>query len=154
MIQWKRPNVFLLLCLFGDGKDHSWLEVVNLGTRLFVDVDINIKKHATHQAKFEEFLKKAINYGLIEMVETKEIRLIRQQRFYQISKEDYLYKISTKGDKLLRQEQAEREGNAFYYNLFDRSVGGKFGVDAFAPLTPTDYGVREKHSYKVKDFRK
>ena len=155
MIQWKRQNIFNLLCLFGDNKPHGWMEVVNLGTRLFVNVPIEKGRHKTHQAKFEAFFQKAIEYGIIEMIPTEYVIKQRTKNSYMISKEDFNYKLSEKGDRLLRQEQAQREADlAFYYNLFDRSVDGKWGVDTFAPLTPTDYNVKEKHTYKAGDLRR
>ena len=155
MIQWKRQNVFNLLCLFGDDKPHGWMEVVNLGTRLFLNIPIQYHQFKTHQEKFEAFLQKAIEYGIIDMLPTEYVTKTRTQHSYQISKHDYNYKLSAKGDRLLRQEQAEREAdNAFYYNLFDRSVDGDFGVDRFAPLTPTNLGIRDKKIYKAKDLRK
>lgn len=149
MIQWKRENIFNLLCIFGDNKPHEWMEVINLGTRLFVNIPINTKHHATHQAKFEEFFKKAVNYGLVNKLSTKYIQTIKTQNSYQLDEKDYVYKLSAKGDRLLRQEQAERTADGFYYNMFDRSVDGKFGIDRFAPLTPTDYTVKEKHTYRI-----
>ena len=133
MIDWKRENVYLILCLFGDGIDHQWGEVVNLGTRLFLKAPIN-GRHKTHQAKFEEFFAKAVNYGLVDKVETPYLRTIHAQKTYQIGKEDYMYKISAKGDRLLRQEGAERTGEGFYYNLFDRDINSSNGIDRFAPL--------------------
>jgi hypothetical protein len=155
MIQWKREHIFNLLCLFGDDKPHSWMESVNLGTRLFVHIPIKNRQFKTHQAKFEAFFQKSIEYGIIEMVPTDYIIKARTKNNYMISKEDYNYKLSEKGDGLLRQEQAEREADrAFYYNMFDRSVDGKFGVDAFAPLTPTNLGVKDPQKYKAKDLRK
>jgi hypothetical protein len=148
MIPWKRYSIFQLLCLFGDDKPHGWVETINLGTRLFVNYPAG--KFKTHQAKFEAFLQKAIEYGIIDMTPTDYIINARKQTRYMISKEDYNYKLSKKGDELLRQEQAERESDkAFYYRQFDRTVEGKFGADYFSPLTPTDYGVKEKHSYKI-----
>jgi hypothetical protein len=155
MIAWKRQNIFNLLCLFGDDKLHPWMECINLGTRLFLDVPIIGHRYKTHQDKFEAFFQKAIEYGIIEMIPTEYIIKQRTRNSYMISKEDFVYKLSPKGDRLLRQEQAERESDrAFYYNMFDRSVDGEFGVDRFAPLTPTDYQVKEKHTYKAKDLRK
>lgn len=155
MIAWKRQNIFNLLCLFGDDKPHFWLEVVNLGTRLFVDIPIQNKQCKTHQVKFEIFLQKATEYNIIEMIPTEYIIKQRTKNSYMISKEDYLYKLSTKGDRLLRQEQAEREADrSFYYNMFDRTVDGKFGVDKFAPLTPTNLNIKDKQVYKAKDLRK
>jgi hypothetical protein len=155
MIVWKRQNVFNLLCLFGDDKPHSWLEVVNLGTRLFLDVPIQNHKYKTHQDKFEAFLQKAIEYGIIEMIPTPYVIKVRTRDSYMISKHDFNYKLSAKGDKLLRQEQAEREADrAFYYNMFDRTVDGPNGVDRFAPLTPTELNIRNKQTYKVKNMKK
>jgi hypothetical protein len=155
MIQWKRQNIFNLLCLFGDDKLHPWMEAVNLGTRLFLNVPIQNKQFKTHQAKFEAFLQKAIEYGIIDMIPTDYVIKARTRDSYIISKEDFVYKLSAKGDRLLRQEQAEREAEkAFYYHLFDRTVNGKWGVDTFAPLQPTDYNVREKHIYKAGDLRR
>ena len=154
MIPWKRGSVFQLLCLFGDNKPHSWMETVNLGTRLFVNYPIEHKQFKTHQAKFEAFLQKAIEYGIVEMIATPQIIRARTQYEYMISKEDFVYKLSAKGDVLLRKEQAEREDNPFYYNMFDRSVDGPNGVDRFSPLTPTDLGVKNKQTYKAKDLRK
>jgi len=154
MIPWKRGSIFQLLCLFGDFKEHPWMEIVNLGTRLFVNYQIQSHRYKTHQDKFEAFFQKSIEYGIIEMIPTPYIIKERTKKTYQISKEDYNYKLSAKGDKLLRQEQAEREGNAFYYNLFDRSVDGEFGVDRFSPLTPTNLGIKNKQVYKAKDLRK
>ena len=131
------------------------MEVVNLGTRLFVNYPIENHQFKTHQAKFEAFFQKAIEYGIIEMIPTPSVIKQRTKKSYMVSKEDFNYKLSAKGDDLLRKEQAEREADrAFYYNLFDRSVDGEFGVDRFAPLQPTDYGVKEKHIYKAKDLRK
>lgn len=153
MIQWKRQNIFNLLCLFGDDKPHSWLEVVNLGTRLFLNIPAG--KYKTHQAKFEAFLQKAIEYGIIEMIPTPYVIKERTKKSYMISKEDFIYKLSTKGDTLLRKEQAEREADrAFYYNLFDRSVDGEFGVDRFAPLKPTNLNIKDKQIYKAKDLKR
>lgn len=153
MIPWKRESIFQLLCLFGDFKEHSWLESVNLGTRLFLHFPPG--KYKTHQAKFEAFLQKSIEYGIIEMIPTPYIIKERTKKTYQISKHDYNYKLSAKGDRLLRQEQAEREADrAFYYNLFDRSVDGEFGVDRFAPLTPTNMGIKNKQIYKAKDLKR
>jgi hypothetical protein len=155
MIQWKRENIFNLLCLFGDDKPHGWMEVVNLGTRLFVNIPIRNRQFKTHQAKFEAFFKKAIEYGIIEMIPTQYVIKQRTKNSYMISKEDFVYKLSTKGDGLLRQEQAEREADrAFYYNMFDRTVDGEFGVDKFAPLTPTNMNIKDKQIYKAKDLRK
>jgi hypothetical protein len=134
MIQWKRQNIFNLLCLFGDAKPHGWMEVVNLGTRLFLSIPIQNHQFKTHQAKFEAFLQKGIEYGIIEMIPTQFIIKERMKDTYQISKHDYNYKLSAKGDRLLRQEQAERTGDAFFFNVFDRSVDGPNGVDRFAPL--------------------
>jgi hypothetical protein len=155
MIRWKRENVFNLLCLMGDDKPHGWMECINLGTRLFVHIPIEHHQYKTHQAKFEAFFQKAIEYGIIDMIPTEYIIKERLKKVYQISKHDYNYKLSAKGDKLLRQEQAEREADrAFYYNLFDRSVDGKWGVDTFAPLTPTNLGIKDKQVYKAKDLKK
>jgi hypothetical protein len=134
MIVWKRENIFKLVCLFGDDKPHGWMETVNLGTRLFLDIKIEHKQFKTHQAKFEAFLQKAIEYGIIEMLPTPYIIKERMKETYQISKHDFNYKLSVKGDRLLRQEQAERTSDAFYFNVFDRSVDGPNGVDRFAPL--------------------
>jgi hypothetical protein len=155
MIVWKRENIFNLICLFGDDKPHGWMEVVNLGTRLFVSVPIQNRKYPNHQAKFEAFFQKAIEYGIIEMIPTEYVIKQRARNSYMISKEDFNYKLSERGDRLLRQEQAERESDrAFYYNLFDRSVDGEFGVDKFAPLTPTNLNIKNKQVYKAKDLRK
>ena len=154
MIPWKRSSVFQLLCLLGDFKEHPWMEVVNLGTRLFVNYPIENRRFKTHQAKFEAFFQKAIEYGIVEMIPTPYVIKERTKKTYQISKHDFNYKLSAKGDALLRQEQAERESdNAFYYNLFDRTVDGKWGVDTFAPLTPTNLGIKDKQVYKAKDLR-
>ncbi len=153
MISWKRESVFQLLCLFGDAQPHSWLESVNLGTRLFVNVSIKKGHYKTHQAKFEAFFQKAIEYGLIEMIETDIIKREHLKKFYRIGKEDYNYKISKKGDKLLRQEQAERSGDSFYFHMFNRSTGGDFGIDRFAPLNPINVGIQNKQTYKVKNLR-
>jgi len=155
MIQWKRENIFNLLCLFGDDKPHGWMECVNLGTRLFVNVPIQNKQFKTHQAKFEAFFQKAIEYGIIEMIPTQYVIKQRTKNSYMISKEDFVYKLSAKGDQLLREEQAEREADrAFYFRMFDRSVDGEFGVDRFAPLQPTDYGIKDKKIHKAGDLRR
>ena len=155
MIQWKRQNVFNLICLFGDDKPHAWMEVVNLGTRLFLNIPIQNHQFKTHQAKFEAFLQKGIEYGIIEMIPTQYVIKQRTKNSYMISKEDFVYKLSAKGDSLLRQEQAEREEDrAFYYNMFDRTVDGPNGVDRFAPLQATNLGIKNKQIYKAKDLRK
>jgi hypothetical protein len=155
MIQWKRQNIFNLLCLFGDDKPHGWMEVVNLGTRLFLNIPIQNHQFKTHQAKFEAFLQKGIEYGVIEMIPTQYVIKARTRKSYMISKEDFVYKLSAKGDRLLRQEQAERESeNSFYYNLFNRSTEGDFGIDRFAPLQATNLGIKNKQIYKAKDLRK
>lgn len=155
MIPWKRETVYNLLCLFGDDKLHPWMECINLGTRLFLSVPIQNRRYKTHQAKFEAFLQKGIEYGLIEMIATPSVIKQRSQKTYMISKEDFNYKLSAKGDRLLRKEQAERESDrAFYYNMFNRSTEGEFGVDRFAPLTPTNMGIKNKQIYKAKDLRK
>ena len=140
MIVWKRENVFKILCLFGDNLEHPWMEVINLGTRLFLDSPVNGFK--THQAKFEAFFAKAVNNGLVDVIDTPEVRRLRDiekpvSGHYttpMISKEDFNYKLSKKGDKMLRQEQAERTGDSFFFNLYDRGVDTPFGVDKFAPL--------------------
>lgn len=134
MIVWKRENIFKMCCLFGDDKLHGWMETVNIGTRLFINVPIERHQYKTHQAKFEAFFQKSIEYGIIEMIPTQQIIKERMKASYQISKIDYNYKLSAKGDRLLRQEQAERTNEGFYFNVFDRSVDGPNGVDRFAPL--------------------
>jgi hypothetical protein len=133
MIQWKRENIHKLISLFGDGLEHPWLEVMNLGTRYFLDAPIN-KRHKTHQDKFEEFFAKGVNYGLIEKIDTKANQIARQQETYQISEHDYKYKITKKGDALLRYELAIRSGDAFWANVFDRTIDGAGGLDRFAPI--------------------
>lgn len=153
MIQWNRNNVLNLLYIFGDAKEHEWMEVINLGTRLFLSVPIS-KRYKTHQDKFEDFFKKAVNYGLVDKLETRHIELVKAQSEYQIDEKDYVYKISAKGDHLLRWEQAKRTGDYAYFQNYDRTVDGSHGIDHYAPLTPTDYGVKEKHSYKIKDLGK
>jgi len=154
MIQWKRQNIFNLLCLFGDDKPHSWMETVNLGTRFFANIPIQNHQYKTHQEKFEAFFQKAIEYGIIEMIATPYVIKERTKKVYQISKHDFNYKLSEKGDRLLRQEQAERTNDGFYYNMFNRSTEGDFGIDRFAPLTPTNLGVKDKQIYKARDLRK
>src|SRR5579859_8187147 len=73
MIPWKRGSIFQLLCLFGDFKEHPWMEIVNLGTRLFVNYQIQSHRYKTHQDKFEAFFQKSIEYGIIEMIPTPYI---------------------------------------------------------------------------------
>lgn len=148
MIAWKRQNIFNLLCLFGDDKPHGWMEVMNLGTRLFLNVPIQNKQFKTHQAKFESFFKKSIEYGIIEMIPTAYIIKERKNKSYMISKEDYNYKLSRKGDRLLRQEQAERTQDSFYFNVFDRSVEGPNGVDRFAPLPSSLKKIKNENNPK------
>lgn len=134
MIRWDRTNVYKLVSIFGDGLEHPWMEVINIGTRYFLDAPINTRIHKTHQAKFEAFLKKGVNYGLIKKVDTKANQQARRQDTYMISEKDYNYKITTAGDIILRHELGIRSGDHFYAQLFDRSIDGAFGVDKFAPL--------------------
>jgi len=149
MIPWKREPIFNLLCIFGDGQSHEWLEVINLGTRLFLST-LAAKKYKTHQAKFEDFFKKAVNYGLVDKIETDYIRTIKAQRTYQLDEKDYLYKISAKGDHLLRLEQASRTGDYSYFQNYDRTLDGKYGMDRYAPLTPVKATGEDKHTYRIK----
>jgi hypothetical protein len=153
MIPWNRENVYKLISLFGDNLEHPWMEVINIGTRYFVEVPINTKRHKTHQDKFEEFFKKGVTYGLIEKVDTKHNQQIRLQREWQLQPEDYNYKITRKGDALLRNELAERSGDSFYAHMYDRTIDGKFGINTFAPLQPTNINIKDKQTYKVKDLR-
>ena len=143
MIQWNRPNIFKMLCLFGDDKLHGWTEVINIGTRLFLDIRIEHHEYKTHQAKFEEFLKKGVNYGIIDKIDTPDTISERQKDRYLIEKEDFNYKLSKKGDRLLRQEQAERTGDSFFFSLYDRGVHTPFGVDKFAPLPSSLKKIKE-----------
>lgn len=143
MIQWKRENIHKLVSLFGDGLEHPWPEVINIGTRYFLNSPINTKRHKTHQAKFEEFLKKGVNYGIIDKIDTPYTISERQKDRYLIETEDFNYKLSKKGDRLLRQEQAERTGDSFFFSLYDRGVHTPFGVDKFAPLPSSLKKIKE-----------
>jgi hypothetical protein len=158
MIQWKRENIYKLISLFGDGLEHPWMEVVNIGTWYFLNVKIETKqdrrKYKYHTDKFEDFFKKGVNYGLIEKVDTKANQQERRKTAYQITERDYHYKITPKADAILRDELAQRSGDSFYAHMYDRTVDGEFGIDKFSPLQATNLNIKEKHIYNAKDLRK
>jgi hypothetical protein len=112
-MQLKRIDRYLLLQIFGDGKPHSWNEVV-----WFCIVRLNLKPK-----QISPFLQNAvINHQLIKRV-----------GFTSDLKGDSFI-ITTKGDECLRDEQIARDGDYTYYKFFDRTVDGEWGVNKFAPI--------------------
>lgn len=129
-----RIQRYKFLQIFGDGKPHSWYEVINLGVRLL----------KVHQYTFEnDIFTKALSDGLIYRTDTPETLATKAKQeqhtsgyFLGNNWTDYDYTITPKGDECLRNEQIARDGDYSYYRNYDRTVHGKYGVDHFAPLPP------------------
>ena len=128
----KRLEQYNFVALFGDGKEHSWFEVINLGVRLF----------KVHQRDFErKFFKKGLEYGLIKQIPTKEVNRLQINKqnheegiFVGVDWRLFNFVITPKGDECLREEQIKRLGDYNYYKTFDRTVDGPNGVQKFAPI--------------------
>jgi len=126
-----RIQRFKFLSLFGDGLEHHWFEVIFLGCQYL----------KIRQKQFEkEIFERALAYGFIRRIETPEIvtrRDIVQGRMgiqYIASWEDYNYKITPIGDAILRDEQISRDGDVPFYQNYDRTLHGEYGLDRYAPL--------------------
>jgi hypothetical protein len=126
-----RQDRFSLLQLFADGKAHTWWETINLGVR-FLKV---------HQYTFEAMLQQAMNDELIRREDSPTSLALRNQKpadgcivAYLVEKQDWNYILTAKGDKAFREEKIIRDGDTWFYNNYDRSLDGKFGVNKYAPL--------------------
>lgn len=107
-----RIHRYKFLGIFGDGKSHSWFEVVNLGVRHL----------RVHQTDFEKIFRTAIEYSWIR----RDGRACHFQ--------DDTFSILPLGDQCLREEQIARAGDPSYYKYFDRSIDGANGLNKYAPI--------------------
>ena len=105
-----RLERYNFLCLFGDNRPHNWYNIIFLSVHA-------MKKH---QKIIEGYIKKFLEDGLIKRVDNPEVINDRLKKQYVISPDMFLYQITSKGDECLRNEQAIRTGDNFYYKGFDR----------------------------------
>ncbi len=109
----KRLDRYFFLQTFGDGKPHTWNEVVWFCI---------VRRGQKPNQVFSFIQNTIINH-----------RLVRRVGNYSEYKLDS-YIITDKGDVCLRDEQIARHGDYTFYKNFDRTVHGKWGIDKFAPL--------------------
>jgi hypothetical protein len=136
----RRIERYNFLSIFGGGKPIDYVSLIQIGTLHFANPqnrkDIYIGSSTFSNAKtfqqvFERILYEAIEYGLVKRVENYRTRQLRLQPTYQISKEDWDYQITQRGDECLRIEQIERAGDYSFYKKFDRTL------DSAAKINPT-----------------
>jgi hypothetical protein len=126
-----RLERYYFLGILGGGRPIDYISLVQIGT-LHLANPQNVKdiwpgsktftKVKTYQAAFERMLKEALENDLVMRVENAKIKALRLEPEYQISKFDWSYQISPKGDECLRNEQIERAGDYNYYKNFGRTT--------------------------------
>ena len=128
----KRKERFKFLQLFGDKQTHDYFNIVFLG----------VTHLKMRQSYFEDkIFKKALLHGLISRVDNKSTLAIKNNFFnpkegvaYAITWQQFDYILTDLGDKCLREELLEREGESDFTRNFDRSTEGKYGLDRYAPI--------------------
>lgn len=124
-------NVHKLLILFGDGKPHSFFEIVLLGRVLLKTTDRKLEKL---------FKRHLLENGWVRRCwKSYEPRL------------DF-YEFTPKGDLLFREVQIwriTREGHTDdtirHFRHFNRELNGKYGVEGLGEhLSEAEAGLREK----------
>lgn len=124
----EREIRFRFLSIFGDGQQHPWVEVIQLG-QYYVD-----PKNVVSHRVVTRHLKRALEDGLISRLDNDRTKLERLNGFYVLEPREFDYKITEKGDACIRAEQIARGGDYRYYKYYDRSVHGSWGADKFAKV--------------------
>jgi len=89
---------------FGDNKEHSKVEIVYMGVVL---------SKKPQKLFWEKLMKVFLEYGWLTLV----------KRSVSGNDIDDVFKLTKKGDSLLRDESIQRGGDVSYYKGFDRSLG-------------------------------
>jgi hypothetical protein len=115
-----RLERYNLLCIFGDGRAHTYVNVIFLG----------VGSMKIPQYKFEKILSRALEYGLVKRVDSVDSVALRTRKQYVIDPACFDFQITSKGDEILRLEQIERKGDYNWYKNFDRTDAAR---DKFSP---------------------
>jgi hypothetical protein len=135
----KRIHRYNLLSLFGDMKPKNYFIALQLSTLHFANPlnkssiwgSERLPKNAYMSTVIETMLKRLLEDGLIQRVETEAIRHSRTKDTYLISLREYDLQLTERGRECLGMEQIARDGDYSFYKKYDGTL------DSAAKINPT-----------------